>query len=535
MKGVRCGVDNCRSKRYHFGEDSYAYCENGHRQEVRLSCGDDEDAFNQQGKKFRAPREKVEKVTKLSTELKGAKAVEQYILCYQVVLWKQARWLVQAKNMPPKLEEIIRDLWAIRLPKLISKIESADEIRSESQLYSSQSEGETDTEGEASRGVNSRKLDAIPHLIDTLALCYFGMLLLRLPACLGDLYSWAASGELLYYRALQSTPYEMRARLPGSYVTALDPDAMIKPAHLETSVQALATAYIRDVGMSIPPLNHPLLLFRYMKDLALPLDIYPAVNRLAQLVGYDFSFPQDSARKFNIVDLPEAQLAALVVVAVKLSSPFDGLERNPTKATDYGALVIDWPAWIKVMKDAEQHPEEGRLNFEQSMSITEQDIFSMADKEMDDYLDFYDQTLVDHGAANSGRSHDFSNMLFKMFPTGSDNPPPVVPVDAEMQSGYSEQDKVKAVVSKMKVVKVVSAEDAGPEIRRPGSYYKRYRRTEDLGDVARAFYTAVAKQAGMSMYSLIRAVFLVDQKLYKWCDREKRREAGLLDDEMDVD
>ncbi len=37
-------------------------------------------------------------------DLEGAQAVELYLQCYQLVLWKQAYWLVHNKGYPPELE-----------------------------------------------------------------------------------------------------------------------------------------------------------------------------------------------------------------------------------------------------------------------------------------------------------------------------------------------------------------------------------------------------------------------------------------------
>jgi hypothetical protein len=39
-------------------------------------------------------------------------------------------------------------------------------------------------------------------LIETLGLCYLGILLLRLPTSLGEVYKWAAKEEIIYIRAV---------------------------------------------------------------------------------------------------------------------------------------------------------------------------------------------------------------------------------------------------------------------------------------------------------------------------------------------
>ncbi len=72
-------------------------------------------------------------------------------------------------------------------------------------MFSSASErGNTDTDGTMQRsnksGVSDEKL---PRLIDTLGLCYLGMLLLKLPVSLGDVYRWAGQDKIIYSRAVR--------------------------------------------------------------------------------------------------------------------------------------------------------------------------------------------------------------------------------------------------------------------------------------------------------------------------------------------
>lgn len=38
------------------------------------------------------------------TVLEGTQAVELYLQCYQLILWKQAYWLVHSRGYPPELE-----------------------------------------------------------------------------------------------------------------------------------------------------------------------------------------------------------------------------------------------------------------------------------------------------------------------------------------------------------------------------------------------------------------------------------------------
>ncbi|KAK7539352.1 RNA polymerase I-specific transcription initiation factor Rrn7 [Phyllosticta citribraziliensis] len=501
FKADRCGVENCRSKKYVTGEDGYAYCENGHQHAgFGTQRAEDDDDFNTQG---RVTRRKVEKDDQGSGQLSGREALELYLHCYQLILWKQLYWLINTKGLPAELEQIVFDLWAIRLKSLELKVEVASDT--ESQVFSSQSEGETtDTDhgGHDARLVRrGRRPDSSPKLIDTLPLIYLAMLLLRLPASLGDIFAWASNGELIYYRASAQLPPEMRDRLHPTHRNALEPNALLTPHALQTAVMDLAITYARVYGMGLPPLNYPLVLFRYLKDLTLPLEVYPSALSLAKLVGYDFCFPDfGERRRLRLSDLPEAQVASLTVVAVKLLYPWDAVERHPYSASDLGAMKLDWEAWTKASADlgGMRAAAPGRLNFERAAQVADKDVMRMEGTELDDYLNWYEDMFVDPHAESLPRVNEFRKSLFNMFPTG--------------QPAGQQREPLPPGPDEKEMAVPAAAEDA-EKVWRPGSLYKRYRQPQDLEGPAKVFYEAVAKQAGMSLNGLVKAVFGVERKL----------------------
>ena len=84
---------------------------------------------------------------------------------------------------------MVKDLWALRLQLVNSKIDEESEANT---LFSSQTESETETESkdhdEGPKWMVSGKV--MPMLIETLGLCYYGMVLLRLPVGLGELHRY---------------------------------------------------------------------------------------------------------------------------------------------------------------------------------------------------------------------------------------------------------------------------------------------------------------------------------------------------------
>jgi RNA polymerase I-specific transcription initiation factor RRN7 len=144
--------------------------------------------------------------------LKGSEARELYLECYQLILWKQCHWLINVKGFPKELETVVRDLWGLRLGILqrIGDERNGYGSGTGTMMFSSTSEGEnTDTDGTGGKSMGSRRSrksavskERLPRLIETLGLCYLGILLLRLPTSLGEFYKWAACEEIMYARAV---------------------------------------------------------------------------------------------------------------------------------------------------------------------------------------------------------------------------------------------------------------------------------------------------------------------------------------------
>jgi RNA polymerase I-specific transcription initiation factor RRN7 len=82
---------------------------------------------------------------------------------------------------------------------------------------------------------------------------------------------------------------------------------------------------------------------------------------------------------------------SLIVIATKLSHPFDDIERVPYSETDPTTVKVDWAKWRKIMAEA---PTKG-LKRGEEIKITDADVMKMSGKQMDDYLDWYQRTWID--------------------------------------------------------------------------------------------------------------------------------------------
>lgn len=203
-KGETCTTTGCRSRHYYI-EDGKRVCKgHGHVQEGFTQVAADEDDFNTQGRKTRQKREQIAAVRLV---YEGQQAVTLYVQCWQLVLRTQISWLIREQGLPIELETVARDLWALRIRNVRGLGEESGDVAM-SAGFSSTSGGETDGEDDGIGLQMDRRLKklardrGLPKLIESLAMCYMAILLLRLPVTSGDLQAWVEKYEMPYFRVV---------------------------------------------------------------------------------------------------------------------------------------------------------------------------------------------------------------------------------------------------------------------------------------------------------------------------------------------
>lgn len=165
--------------------------------------------------------------------------------------------------------------------------------------------------------------------------------------------------------------------------------------------------------MQFPSLNWPVLLYKYVKRLALPrmrrprlqsflfvnllaVDIHPAAKKLQHLLGFDFEYPTSISGRRRPLQLPELQLVALVVITTKLLFPFDDVERYPATVEEPTVQVIDWNLWSQIQRhyDNRETPA-GQLGKGKEILVTERDVFGMTPSQLDEYMNWYENSWLD--------------------------------------------------------------------------------------------------------------------------------------------
>ncbi|GFF43049.1 RNA polymerase I-specific transcription initiation factor rrn7 [Aspergillus udagawae] len=506
-RGV-CGQDGCRETRYYL-DNGLWFCRRGHQQEG-LQVEEDPDDFGTQGKTSRIKKAVAEKGHKT---YRGRQAYSLFLQIYQLILWKQCHALVQGRGFPAQLEVVVRDLWALRLESLSERLNDPAEDDREPELFSSQPAATLD-EPEGAFKLSGRATQW-PRLIDTIGLCYLGCLLMRLPVTIGDFHRMLMREDIPFIRVLRSIPREMRDKLPQEYIALLETTRLIKAEHLHKATLELSLLYHIKFGVQFPALNTPAVLYRYIKRLALPVEVYPAVKKLQSLVGFTFEFPTSLPGRSRPLHLPEVQLITLIVISTKLFFPFDDIKRYPVSTREPSAQVLDWKLWAQVQRHFDRRETAGgRIGKGNEILVTEKDVFNMTPAQLDEYMDWYETSWLDQSRV--------LNPLAEFFPIGPTAPESQAVNDSTEGDDEAMHAMLQTVTSQLKPRKAIT--DPKADVARPGSSYPRYRTESDLPEMARSFYEAAAKVAGVSLSTLIRAVSQTEIKISRWLDDKRRIE-----------
>lgn len=210
---------------------------------------------------------------------------------------------------------------------------------------------------------------------------------------------------------------------------------MPKEEHFHKATLELVLFYHRKFDVQFPPLNWPVLLYRYIKRLTLPsmnripgrmlyyvelidfiVDVYQAVQQLDKIVGFTFSFPTAIAGKRRPLHLPEVQMMALVVISTKLLFPLDDVKRYPASAREPATQAVDWQAWGRVQRHFDQREtSSGRIGKGTEVLINEKDVFSMTPSQLDEYMDWYENSWLDSSKGEfpiRGNSNELADLSF---------------------------------------------------------------------------------------------------------------------------
>ena len=310
---------------------------------------------------------------------------------------------------------------------------------------------------------------------------------------------------------------------------------MLQPQDLHSAISDLGNLYHRAFGLVLPPLNHEILLYRYITYLALPLEIFPAVQGLAQLTRSDFrySITKEIRRKQGSA-FPEVELMSLLVVAVKLLYPADEVQRHPQSLHEPAAQQMDWISWKRRWQDlAKSSPRTG-LARGSEIDVRDTDVFKMSQQELGSYMNWYQKTWVK--GPRPGSEDSVNKEILDMFPLHSLEPSgKLSSLQREQELEGAATQRARSTTNSLKFQRPLKDDEADGEanIKRPGEGYKSYRSEEELPDIAKVLFKAAAETACTSVENLILAVLQNEAKITTW-KRAKWR-AEVTGQEFDLD
>ncbi|KAG5983835.1 hypothetical protein E4U55_006985 [Claviceps digitariae] len=205
-RGERC--PECGSQKWYL-QDGLRFCSRGHQIEgfIQFDFGDEQTM----GKTGTVARRKKEVREVEKRQLAGQEGRTLYMEAIQLLLRKQVEFLVRKKGHKEELETVVRDLWDLRIRGYGANFQDNDLSESELEMFSSQPVDSSKEEVKSSWKSASRAQSwdpergvdwPMPRLPETIALCYLGCILLKIPTRLADLLNWVSNGTMPYMRAV---------------------------------------------------------------------------------------------------------------------------------------------------------------------------------------------------------------------------------------------------------------------------------------------------------------------------------------------
>ncbi|RPA78958.1 hypothetical protein BJ508DRAFT_151464 [Ascobolus immersus RN42] len=457
-----CGVDNCKTRLFYV-ENGQWFCKYGHIREGEVELDMDDDFGIQLLKKVKRTVETVEKKKNAWT---GRKGYNLFLCCYQGILREQVRWLIEKQGLPAELEEIVRDLWNLRLRGILEKqnIEITAEGMAATQegysseidssgystAYSSQlSEYESElsqTEGDYTNfsqkrpekvekerkrrkpanlelvEKNKKRFYKPPLLLEAIAICHLATLCLGEYIPLGDFKRWMESEELIYFRAMNHVPVELKTHLHGTYHMYLGPRKLPFPSELHRQVQELSITLHTAYRIEFPALNVDAALTRYGAELGFQPEILEAARTMIRNLDLPTKWPMQVKNKQLVSCWPEIAMMSALLVCAKIAFGLDGIYRTPHERDEIAANLPDLKIWKQFL--TEYLDKRGAMTKDgdviQYLRVTDDDILTMKPSELDGYMDWYEKNWGDTFGAQ-----ELPEQLLELFPRDRDsyNPP----------------------------------------------------------------------------------------------------------------
>lgn len=566
IKGSRCGVDNCKSRLWRI-VDGQKVCRNGHVKAGEYEVGEDEDDYMSQGRRLNiSGTQNAPSQSNKNDEneiLYGKEANGLFMQCFQLILRKQVEWLIEVQGLRPELAKVVKGLWGLYINDTnfaqtryheegstedtdnnVQEVSTtqADEgdSSSEEELEGGYEEDNDEDESDEGilRGRKRKQVRTEPivvehvELVHSIALCYLGCVLLRVPVYINDFNRWVYRYEIPYMKSLMLLPHSMRRKLPLYYHSQLTPRGAPTADRLHEEVQKLVHLFKDKHRLEFPAPTWDPLLFKLVRDLLLPPEIWVATRSLLREGGIGYGPRKErwwkpelqSARRLEKRKIPEILCVCAVVVCTKLcfgldfdevdreESPHGGSRRgDPSSQYSVPNQTVNWSMWADMLRKL-------WIEDESLSEADEREVLFWDQAKIDRYLSWFEENFI--GTTIEDKMPDMTisqKRMLGLFPTGLYNEHGQVVRKRNNNSDRQRRDsfsvsplpgtvgEILTFVQSQTEQKTDEELDAVDEDDEPGAKYPSYRTGDNIPVLVDCLYQAAAR-LGAARVDTIRSV-----------------------------
>ncbi|CAG8471295.1 3296_t:CDS:10 [Funneliformis mosseae] len=356
MKGEECLV--CKSRKWFPDGLGGLVCQFGHQRE---SYTVQESEFHGQGGVNR--RKKGNKEKAAIKEERYAYHNQKDLLwiefvAMQFILRHHIQIMIKDMGVTPQLENVCKHFWIM----YVNKFNGIDEIRKNREsmdIDEGEGGGPSNIQGEERRDQyeedNIELLFELPQNIKCLlklqyllVILHIGCLWLRLPILIGDIHRWIYDGTLPFLSARQYLPDNIKLHL-GRRINKFEPKVLVKCEVLFDLETRFHLFYKVEYGIRLPEINAPPIIYRYVRDLMLPVELYVMSKDIAQIINLNL-FHDFNHNKYNNYR-PPTLLMAIVIITAKMIYGLDERRRFPGENDQFTKHFPSFEDWIKALSD----------------------------------------------------------------------------------------------------------------------------------------------------------------------------------------
>ncbi|CAG8472974.1 5643_t:CDS:2 [Diversispora eburnea] len=361
----------CNSRKWNLDSLGGQVCENGHQRRGYQILESEEFSKGRKKRNIQPKKAKANIKTQRPLYVTHKETQKLFMVSTQFVLRKLIHILIHEMGFPPQFE---------RAP-----VESDNEF------------GDATTK-EKSIEEKFRMSNILYEFKLSYLLCilHLGCIWMRFPVLMNDIHRWANSGRLPFKEVHREIPESIKAILRGKFLSKLFHVKRLNSVYrLSLMEHTFVKFYNKYYGIVFPEINSSPVLYRFIRDLMLPIETYSVAKELLQLINLKLDWSQ--AAQYH----PDNLLLGIVIVVTKL---IYGLDHNKSDSDEIIQYFPTFEDWIKKLSD-----RHDKL-FQQEIPWDFVDIKEWMEKNPDKYIEYCAGLLLSNVNQESKESKESSTI-----------------------------------------------------------------------------------------------------------------------------